>query len=235
MRIAFVILLVSLTCFSSLEALGWPVNDSLQAVDVNYQFVDGVYTSIEALKTNVPSFSLANISGSLVLQEEEYLLKVEELYPRGRADLLLELQKFKVICVNGLPYVQAFVEEERNYTVYAGLRVRGRLCYYSYEQNYRDTVLIRAYNPVTGRPFRQQNIVRDQAQLHEKVMDLSTGIVYDFNLENMLTLLASDKPLVGSLIKLSPAEAYARLQKCLLIFDDRHPFYLPVPPQKEQP
>jgi hypothetical protein len=233
MRIAFVILLVSLTHFLPLGAVNWLFTDSLQAVDVNYRFVDGVYTSIEALKTNVPSFTLANISGSLVLQEEEYLLKVEKLFPRGRADMPLELANFQVICINGLPYVQAYTEEERAYTVYAGLRVRGRLCYYSYEKNYPDTVLIKAYNPVTGRPFRQQNIVRDQAQLHEKVLDFSTGVVYDFNLENMLVLLASDKPLISTLTKLSREEAYARLQKCLLIFDDRHPLYLPVPPQEE--
>lgn len=233
MRIVYTICCLFLLQFVVLGSSHWPFNDSLQAVDVNYRFVDGVYTSIEALKTNVPSYPLANISGSLVLQEEEYLLKVEGLHPRGRADLPLNLSDFKIICVNGLPYVQAYQEEERQYTVYAGLRVRGRLCYFAYEKTYPDTVLIRAYNPLNGRPFREQNIVRDQYQLHEKVLDLSTGAVHDFNLENMLVLLEADKPLIGSLANMTENEAQARLQKCLLIFDDRHPFYLPAAPVDE--
>lgn len=231
MRIVFILSLALLGHFGNLGAMHWPTNDSLLAVDVNYRFVDGVYKDIEALKTNQPSYTLANVSGSLVLQEEEYLLKVEKLHPLGRADLTLSLPDFQVICVNGLPYIQAFTHEERQFTVYAGLRVRGRLCYYNYEQNYPDTVLIRAYNPVTGRPFRQQNLVREQAQLSEKVLDLSTSEVHDFTLENMLQLLATDDALVSSLTKLSPAEATARLQRCLLIFDDRHPYYLPAPPK----
>ncbi|PSR11978.1 MAG: hypothetical protein DA408_20020 [Bacteroidetes bacterium] len=199
------------------------------AVDVNFQFVDGLYPNVAALKAHRPALVFGNLAGKLVLQEEEYLLKVESLYPKGRPDLAIPLADIGVICFNGLPYFRAYEDSLRQFTVYAGLRVRGRLSYYTYEQQQPDTVLVKAYNPVTGRPFRQQAIIRTLPQLVEKVVDLATGLYYDFNLENMLHLLAADPALVSSLRELEPAEAEARLQRCLLIFDDRHPLYLPKP------
>lgn len=209
-------------------------SDSLVPVDVNYRFVEGVYTDVEALKRNEPTHVLANLGGNLVVQEDEYLLKVEHLHLRGRPDLRLQLADLKVICVKGLPYVQAYQDTLRQFTVYAGLRVRGRLSYYAYEQQRPDTFLVKAYNPLTGRPFRQQNVIREKSYLMEKVLNLETEKVHDFDLDNMLELLATDEALVKSLRQLSPAEATARLQRCLLIFDDRHPFLLPWVKEEEE-
>lgn len=196
-------------------------------VDRNFRFTDGLYADIVQLRTNRPSISFKHLAGNLVLQEEEHLLKVENLHPQGRSDLPIPLEDVDFICVNGLPYIKAYIDTARQFTVYAGLRVRGRLCYFAYTQNLADTVLIKAYNPLNGRPFRQQNVIRDKKELVEKVLNLATAEIADFNLENLLYFFADDKKLIRTLEGLSENEANERLQRCLLIYDDRNPIYLP--------
>ncbi|MEL6659465.1 MAG: hypothetical protein AAFR36_23590 [Bacteroidota bacterium] len=202
-------------------------NDTI-LVDKNFQFTDGLYSDAASLRTNRPNKSFSTLAGNLILKEEDYLLKVETLFPRGRPDLPLILDDIDFVVVNGLPYVRAYQDSARQFTVYAGLRVRGKLCYFSFAQNQPDTILIKAYNPLNGRPFRQQNVVRDREQVVEKVLDLESGEIVDYNLDNLLALFAEDPALVKSLNSLSADEAEERLQRCLLIYDDRHPIYLPV-------
>lgn len=212
--------------FVSLQAQPTAADSLL--VDVNFRFTDGLYADAEALRTNQPSVAFKVLAGNLVLQEEEYLLKVESLYPKGRADLPIDLQQVSFICVNGLPYIRAYVDTTRNFTVYAGLRVRGRLCYFAYEQNQPDTVLIKAYNPMTGRPFRQQNVIREKPHLTERILVLATGEISPYDRVNMIRLMADDKALTKTIESLSIQEAEERLQRTLLIYDDRHPIYLPA-------
>ena len=211
------------------QVAGQTSADSLLAVDVNFKFPDGLYANATDLINYKPISRFTGLGGKLVLQEAEYTLKVEMLHPAGRPDLPIPMEGIGVICLNGLPYFRAFYDADRKFTVYAGLRVRGRLSYYTYDELQYETVMIKAYNPATGKPFRQQELVRSHPKLVEKVVDLTTGEHYDFTLDNMLQLLASDPALVKSLQGLSVDEATARLQRCLLIFDDRHPLYLPKP------
>jgi len=197
-------------------------------VDVNFRFTDGLYKNVEQLRTNRPESRFSVLAGNLLLQEEDYLLKVDKLYPKGRADLPIALEEIGFMVINGIPYVRAYKDGERDFTVYSGLRVRGKLCYFAFAQNLPDTILIKAYNPLNGRPFRQQNVVREKEQLVEKVLNLHNGEVVDYNLDNLLELFAEDPALVKSLRNLSEAEARDRLQRCLLIYDDRHPIFLPA-------
>jgi hypothetical protein len=196
-------------------------------LDKAYRFVDGAYGSWADLLENRPTYSLARLDGSLVLQAQEYTLKVERLHAIGRPDLPFDLQDLPVICLNGLPYVRTYFDSVRQFTVYAGLRVRGRLSYFAYELPVQDTVLIQAYNPYNGRPFRQQHVVKPGVALQEYLLNLTTGEVWPYTLPNLLTAIADDPALVKSLAQRSPEEARERMQKVILIYDDRHPLYLP--------
>ncbi len=201
--------------------------DSLP-INRDFVFADGIYEDLAALQTNRPDRSMRTLDGRMVLLQEDYMLKVEELHPKGRPDLALDLEEIAAITVNGVPYIRTYHDSIRGFTEFAGLRVRGRLCYYSYEKTELDSVLIQAFNPITGRPFRQQMVVNPRLVQVEKVLDLENGIVWPFTLPVMLDLLANDEALVQSLQNLQPAEAEARLQRCLLIYDDRHPLLAPV-------
>ena len=62
-------------------------------VDVNFRFTDGLYKNVEQLRTNRPESRFSVLAGNLLLQEEDYLLKVDKLYPKGRADLPIALEE----------------------------------------------------------------------------------------------------------------------------------------------
>ena len=168
------------------------------------------------------------LDGRMVLLKEDYLLKVESLFPKGRPDLSIDLNSVAAITVSGIPYIRIGQDSLRGFTEFAGLRVRGRLCYFSYEMTELDSVVIKAYNPVSGRPFRQQTVASPRSVEVERVLDLETGAVWPFSLSAMLELLSKDKALVQTLQNLEPTEAEARLYRCLLIYDDRHPIFAPV-------
>lgn len=203
-------------------------NDTL-LVNKDFRFTDGLYHNIDQLQANQPAYEIGRLDGRLVLQEEAYLLKIEHLYPLGHPTQRFDLTGFPIIVLKGIPYIRARQDEGRQFTVYAGLRVRGRLCYYAYEEPGLDTMLMKAYNPLTGKPFRQKEVVRETSQLQEYLLDLHTGEVLQYNLDNLLTAMANDEALCNTLSTLPIQEAENRMQKALLIYDDRNPIYLPAP------
>lgn len=212
--------------FFSTLVLG-QTTDSLVLLNKDFQFKDGIYQNIGQLRTNQPQIALENLGGSLVWQENAYLLKIETLYPIGRPDLLFDLNEFEIITYKGLPFFRVFKDSIRKFTAYAGLRVRGRLSYYSYERPYTDSVIIKAYNPATGKPFRQQKIATSQFEDIKKVINIATGQLLDFSLDNMFILLKDDASLLKTLEALPAEEAREKMERFILIYDDRNPLYLP--------
>lgn len=200
--------------------------DSLP-LNKDFQFTDGLYENVAQLRSNQPAVQLATLGGSLVFMENNMLLKIETLHPKGYPEEPYNLKAVEVIAYQGLPFFRVDEDSLRGFTVYAGLRVRGRLSYYSYEEIYTDSVLISAYNPATGKPFRQQQVSRDQVVEMRKVVDLSTGERFDFELENMYHLLADDPSLIKTLKSMPEEEAQEKIERFLLIYDDRNPLYLP--------
>jgi len=220
-------ILNTLLCLSFFSALGQTSTDSLVLFNKDFQFKDGLYKNVEQLRSNQPQVALENLSGSLVWQENAYLLKVEELHPMGRPDLQFNLDDFEIITYKGLPFFKVFEDSVRAFTAYAGLRVRGHLSYFSYERSYTDSVMIKAYNPATGRPFRQQKIARPQRENIKTVINIATGERFDFKLENMFILLEDDPSLLKTIKALPPEEAREKMERFLLIYDDRNPLFLP--------
>jgi len=200
--------------------------DSLP-LDKDFQFTNGLYTDVAELRTNRPKVLLETLGGSLVFMENSVLLKIEELHPKGYPNSTYDLNTIEVIVYQGLPFFRIDQDSTRGFTVYAGLRVRGRLSYFSYEQSYTDSVLISAYNPATGKPFRQQKMARDQVTQMRKVVNLATGERCDFELDNMYHLLADDPSLIKTLRAMPLEEARQKIERFLLIYDDRNPLYLP--------
>lgn len=218
-----------LVCFF---VIGLTFNMSAQTTDSlplnkDFEFTNGLYKDVAQLRTNQPEVLLKHLSGSLVFMENDYLLKIEKLYPQGHPEMVYDLTEIEVVTYQGLPFFKVAEDSLRGYTSYAGLRVRGRLSYFSYEYAYQDSVMIKAYNPATGRPFRQQKVATPKVNEVRKVINIATGESLDFELENMYLLLADDPSLINTLKSLSPAEAREKMERFLLIYDDRNPLYLP--------
>lgn len=206
---------------------GYGQEDSLP-VNRDFLFTDGLYAELTDLPQNQPTRALLGIDGQMVLQQEDYSLKVERLHPKGRPELAIDLNSVAAIVIKGIPYLRVQVDTVHGFTEYAGLRVRGRLSYFTYEHNGQDSVLIKAYNPATGRAFRQQKVVRPKKETRELVLNLATAEILDFTPENMERLMANDEQLLQTLRSLDEEEVASRLYRLLLIYDDRHPLLLPA-------
>lgn len=209
---------------------GYSQEDSLP-VNRDFLFTDGLYADLTDLQQNMPSRTLLGIDGQMVLQQEDYSLKVEQLYPKGRPELAIDLNTISAIVIKGIPYLRVQQDTVLGFTEFSGLRVRGRLSYFTYEHNGQDSVLIKAYNPQTGRPFRQQKVVRPKKETRELVLNLATAEILDFTPENMELLMADDEQLLQTLQSLEEDEVESRLHRLLLIYDDRHPLLLPAKKQ----
>lgn len=203
--------------------------DSLP-VDRDFQFADGVYASLQALRANRPTYALARLDGRTVLQRDAYQLKVERLFPKGRPDLRLRMDTIAAVVIEGLPYIRVAHDTAFDYTTYAGLQIRGRLCYYAYDTVAYDSVLIQAYNPATGRPFRQQRILRPKTISRERILDLANGTTHELSEATLRRLLRDDAQLLQSMDGLDQNELNDRLLRLLLIYDDRNPLRLPRAP-----
>lgn len=206
--------------------------DSIVAFNKDFLFTDGIYKNLEQLKTNKPVVQLAFLGGSLVYQESEYLLKVEKLHPQGHPEKSYELEDYPIISYKGRPFFKIGKDSIRNFYTYAGLRLRGMLSYYAYEQTYIDSVLIQAYNPATGVPFRSQMMSTEQSTSIRKVVNMETGELFDFDLENMPLILAADTQLLKTFEAMNKQEALEKMERFLLIYDDRNPLFLPKAVEK---
>ena len=111
-------------------------------------------------------------------------------------------------------------------TAFAGLRVRGKISFFSYEQELERDVEIKAYNPLTKKPFRQGKVSRKERVLVEKMLHFENGLIEDFNYVNFLLWIEDDPKLKESVFDLSPSEIKEKLFKCLLIYDDRNLVYV---------
>ena len=133
------------------------------------------------------------------------------------------------ICLKGTPFIRLPGTATNKQAVsFAGLRVRGRICYYTYEVEKTEMIEIAAYNPLTGRPFRKGSIPRKVSAVQEKILHFEDGRRSTFSQEGFLEWIEDDQQLWRTVADLSDEEVQEKLYKCLLIYDDRNPVYVPA-------
>lgn len=216
-----------LLCFFSICALLQGQQDSV-LLSKNFKFRDGIYLSFEDFKKNRPVYSWTIIEASMASNPQTFLAKVEYLkIDNGISNQDLELDEVWGFSLGGIPYLRLNKEEEnQGFAVFTGLRVRGKICYFSYEGEFTKMVEISAFNPLTGRPFRTAKLPRKEKVLFEKMLNFSKGTIADFTVENFLDWIKEDKPLWTTIKELPPEEAKEKLFKSLLIYLDRNEVYI---------
>ena len=111
--------------------------------------------------------------------------------------------------------------------VFVSMKVRGKLCYFSYQDAKTEMVTIKAYNPLTKKPFREGKVPREVDVVIEKMLNFQTGELMDFTVDNFIDAIEKDdKKLVNTIQDLSPEEARQKLFKCLLIYVDRNQVFI---------
>ncbi|MCB0644919.1 MAG: hypothetical protein KDC44_24905, partial [Phaeodactylibacter sp.] len=102
----------------------------------------------------------------------------------------------------------------------------GKICYFRYENLESRSIPMVAYNPATGKPFREAVVQRNVLVTYEKMLHFESGEIRDFTVENFLAWIQDDPELTASVRELGPDEILEKLFKCLLIYDDRNLAYI---------
>jgi len=198
-----------------------------------FRFQDGVYLSIDALRSNQPDYRWKEISAKLAANAESYRAQAEFIRPRDGS--ALPESNIWGIVLDGLPYIMLPTEimEDTAVLHFAGLRVRGRICYYEFEREEERLVEIKAYNPLTGRPFRRGNISKREIINEARILHLITGQHGPLDRSTLIGMIGNDTKMYRTVEELPETASTEMLYKCVLIYDDRNPVYIPVPEQQE--
>ena len=192
----------------------------------NFEFTDGVYLTLDALQKNTPDYDWRDLKSNLAANPQTYMTQVDYMIEKSTGDSLVTDAVFAV-CLGGIPFIRLSREAiSKELTTFAGLRVRGRYSFYTYEDVQTKMVPISAYNPINGRPFRTAMVKREETVQFGKLMDFETGETVDFTQRNFLKIIKEDKELTKAVKELQGEDIISKLFKCLLIFDDRHPIYV---------
>lgn len=195
-------------------------------VTKNFEFKDGVYLNLEDLQSNTPNYKWKELKSNLAANPQTYMAQVEYLVTKESGDSL-NLDSVFAVCLGGIPFVRLEKNDvKKELTTFAGLQVRGRLSYFTYEDKVTVKKPFSAFNPLNGRAFRTAVVEREVEVEYKKILDLETGERYDFNKKNMLQLVKEDSELRLAVKVIKEEEMHEKLFKALLIYDDRHPIYI---------
>ncbi|MGK0364512.1 MAG: hypothetical protein ACI85O_001569 [Saprospiraceae bacterium] len=202
------------------------LSNSQTLITKNFEFTDGVYLTLNALQKNKPDYDWRELKSNLAANPQTYMTQVEYMVEKSTGDTIITDSVFAV-CLGGIPFIRLSREAvSKELTTFAGLRVRGRYSFFTYEDVRTKMVPISAYNPINGRPFRTAMVKREEVVQFGKLMNFETGETVDFTQRNFLKIIKDDKELTKSVKELRGEDIISKLFKCLLIYDDRHPIYV---------
>lgn len=191
----------------------------------NFDFADGVYLTLEDFQKNKPTYTWDELRSNLVANPQTYMVQIEFLEVK-EGETAIDPGKIWGISLGGLPYIRLEAGAvKKELTNFAALRVRGKICYFEYEDVEDVKIPMPVFNPVTGRPYQVALVDRKIEVYFEKIMDFETGEIQDLTIENLKLWVQNDGQLIRALNSLGP-EADEKLFKCILIYDDRHQVYI---------
>ena len=197
-------------------------------LDNSFVFADGLYGSFDALKNNTPTHTWEEVYAQLFANPQTFVARLLSLDHRDQRTLLVADSLWGIV-LEGVPYVRVPADAHFGKgTPFVGLKIRGRLAYYTWESRREEEVEIRAYNPLNGRPFRTGRVRKQVPVFYEQLLHFTDGHVEPFTVNTVLAAIQSDTKLHRTLAELPEKEAWDQLYKMVQVFDDRNPFYLVV-------
>jgi len=222
----FIILSLSICVNALLIAQG-----DMVYLSKNFKFQDGIFLSFEDFKNNKPTYKWKEVLAGVHSNPQNFLaqmygLKVEMDEVSEEKEIQyrnVDLESIWGICLDGIPYIRLSREElNKENVVFAGMKLRGKICYYEYEEFVIEKKEMSAYNPVTGYPFRTKDVDVKVKLIHQNMLHFETGETAVFSKENFKEWIKDDKRLYETVSELSTQEVEDKLFKCLLIYDDRN-------------
>ena len=197
--------------------------DSLVVLSKNFKFQDGVYLSFEDFQNNKASLAWDSVYAKLHTNPQKMLTLVETINHKG----MIINQEVWGFSLGGIPYVNLQRKNKAGLDVFVGLKVRGNICYFSIEEVEEKVEIIRAYNPRTGIPFREGEVVTKREVENSFMLSFESGDIKALTVENFLKWIESDSKLTKT-VKQIDGNVEEKLFKCLLIYDDRNPVFVPI-------
>jgi hypothetical protein len=192
----------------------------------NFKFKDGVYATYGDWQRNNPSVVWDSIETNLAVNPKTMMMQMEYAKLK-KSHQTVSLDSVWGVVVDGIPYIRLPKNElDKKAYCFAGLILRGRLCYYNYETIKHSQVPITAYIPQTGEPYITKKVSKEETIVREKLMNYETGEIFDLSLNSFKKLISDDKELVATVNDLKANELKEKLFKCVLIYNDRNPVYL---------
>ena len=213
-------------CTLALVLPGAAQNDTT-LLTKNFKFTDGIYLTFAAFQRNQPDLQWKEVRAQVFSNPQTFLTQIEDLQLKDTTQHQIKLTDVWGISLDGIPYLQLPADAvDGELATFAGLKVRGKLCYFEYERTEETDVKIQAYNPLNGRPFRTGFVKRTLPVLYPRILNFNTGEITPFDKENLLEQIEEDQQLIRTIEQLSPREVADKLFKCLLIYDDRNPAFI---------
>jgi hypothetical protein len=194
----------------------------------DYQFRDGLYLTFSSFQADAPDHPTDQLEGRLVTNDETGLTKSDYLAVKSDTGAMeIDLNSVWGICLDGTPYIRLTGRgTEAGFATFAKLRVRGAICYFTFETEEAKYVEVKAYNPLNGRPFRRAKVKNMQRVDNKMMLRFDTGEVQVLNKANLLEWVQKDAQLTEAIRNIDPEKEEEQLYRSLLIYDDRHPVYI---------
>lgn len=198
----------------------------------NFKFSDGIYLSFDAFQRNQPDLKWEQVRAQVFSNPQTFLTQIEAIQLKDSTQYKsLTINDIYGVSLDGIPYLQLRAGATNSQLpTFAGLQVRGKLCYFEYEKTEETDVKIQAYNPLNGKPFRTGFVKRTIPVLYPKILNFNTGVIVPFDRENLLAQIEEDRQLSKTIEQLTAQEVEEKLFKCLLIYDDRNPAFIKTTP-----
>ncbi len=208
---------------------------SLQAQDSmllnrSFRFDDGIYLNYEQFKNNRPAYSMEDISMVYVVNPQTLLAQVASVTLPSEEKL--DLSKLWGVCIKGRPFIQ--VNKERvgkSLASFAGFSVLGQLCFFTFDVPVEVPVEIKAYNPLTGKPFRSGTISKTEVRQAQLMMDFQSGEILPFSKNNLLKWVDNDSRISNLVRSLEPDDGDTLL-RALIAYNDRNLLFIKVESRK---
>ncbi|MEM9822923.1 MAG: hypothetical protein AAF985_17720 [Bacteroidota bacterium] len=207
--------------------LASPLNaqqDNEVVLTKNFKFADGLYFDFTDFQNNQPSLIWDTLYAELFVNPQTLNAKVQTISIKTKEGLqAIDLEQVWGFSIGGIPYIRLPKGVVSNdFMVFAGIRLRGKICYYAYEEEVTRRVPMPVYNPLTRRPFYTSSVERTIPELREWMLAFTTGETLAFNVENFKSWITDDPGLLKTIDEFDAQKAKDRLFKCLLIYDDRN-------------
>jgi len=207
------------------------VAQETEVMTKNYLFNDGVYLEFQDFANNQPAYTWKEMRVNIIPNPLTFTAKSDRIFYVIEEDKIVE--NIWGFCLAGIPYIK-LPDTTSLLQQYAGMRVRGKICYFSYEEIQPKTAAISAYNPYNGEPFRTAEISIKEKSKKEMMLRMEDGMVEHFKLENFRHWIKDDLQLTASLADLDANEVEEKLFKCLLIYNDRNEVMVPITNSKTE-